>query len=96
MSRKLPSTAQLDGFDISLEQAEPLAWLPSNVSFREWDIMTDVPADLIGKYDVVHIRLFIFVVPVEEGPKAILEKLIKLLSKLPFLGTFHLLSLFLS
>ena len=44
--------------------------------------MTDVPEELVGKYDVVHIRLFIFVVPMEEGPKSILEKLVKLLSKL--------------
>ena len=90
LSRKLPPTTQLDGFDISLDQAEPLAWLPGNVNLRKWDIMTDVPSDLIGKYDVVHIRLFIFVVPVEGGPKPLLEKLVKLLSMLPFPQTFLL------
>ena len=46
--------------------------------------MTDVPADLVGKYDVVNIRFFIFVVPIEKGPKEILEKLVKLLSISPF------------
>ncbi len=80
ISRTLPPTTQLDGFDISLKQAEPLAWFPPNVTLRNWDAFSDVPADLVGKYDVVHLRLFVFVVPSEAGPKPLLQNLMKLLS----------------
>jgi len=61
LARELPGR-RLDGFDISLAQVPPLHWLPTNISFREWDMLSEVPNDLIGKYDVVHIRLVILAV----------------------------------
>jgi SAM-dependent methyltransferase len=62
----LPTTAQLDGYDISLEQCPPRAWLPKNITLHEWDMFTDVPEHLIGTYDVVHIRLVLLVVAAEK------------------------------
>ena len=55
-------TAQCDGFDISLAQAPPAAWLPGNVSLREWDFHEKPPEEALGQYDVVHIRLVILVI----------------------------------
>ncbi|PYI00580.1 hypothetical protein BO78DRAFT_438213 [Aspergillus sclerotiicarbonarius CBS 121057] len=56
MSHQLPH-AHLDGFDIDLTQAPPPQWLPENITLREWDALTPVPADLHGRYDIVHVRL---------------------------------------
>ncbi|RAH81718.1 hypothetical protein BO86DRAFT_389249 [Aspergillus japonicus CBS 114.51] len=62
LSAQLPPTAQLDGFDLELTQAPPRAFLPSNVRLHEWDIFSEVPEHLVGQYDVVHVRLLVFVV----------------------------------
>ncbi|OTA91940.1 hypothetical protein M434DRAFT_32210 [Hypoxylon sp. CO27-5] len=78
ISARLPESVQLDGLDISLKATPPVEWLPSNVSFRQWDIKRDIPEDLAEKYDVVHVRLIIFVLHDKEVP-GILQKLIKLL-----------------
>ena len=61
IARTFP-TAQIDGFDISLQQSPPPEWLPKNVTVREWDIFSDLPPDLQGVYDIVHIRLLLLVV----------------------------------
>ncbi|KAH8163676.1 hypothetical protein CIB48_g4565 [Xylaria polymorpha] len=73
LSTRLPATAHLDGFDISLKATPPANWLPSNVTFQTWDIRDDVPEALLGHYDIVHIRLLSFVLRDEEVP-GILEK----------------------
>ncbi|KAI1122476.1 S-adenosyl-L-methionine-dependent methyltransferase [Nemania abortiva] len=78
LSAHLPATVQLDGLDVSLKAIPPVEWLPSNVSFRQWDIREAVPEDLVGQYDIVHIRLFIFVLLDKEVPE-ILQKLTMLL-----------------
>ena len=46
--------------------------------------MSDVPAELIGQYDIVHVRLFVFVVKNDDA-KAILRKMVLLLSIDPLL-----------
>lgn len=61
LARHLPASASICGFDISLSQAPPRAWLPRNLELREWDIFTPVPDDCLGKYDVVHVRLLLLV-----------------------------------
>ncbi|KAI1262493.1 S-adenosyl-L-methionine-dependent methyltransferase [Xylariaceae sp. FL1019] len=79
LSTRLPTTAKLEGLDISLEALPPLDLVPSNVSFRQFDIKKDIPEELIGVYDVVHIRLFVFVLLDDEVPAAVrqLAKLLK-------------------
>lgn len=78
LSRQVSNKAQLDGFDIDTSQAMPKEWLPSNVHVRKWDVTTETPLDLLGQYDVVHVRLFIFVV--RNDLVYILRNLMKLLS----------------
>ena len=67
VAREFPQ-AQCDGFDISTIQCPPSEWLPANVVLREWNIFEPPPADLVGKYDVVHIRLVVLVIAKEPVP----------------------------
>lgn len=61
VARERPD-AQCDGFDINLDQAPPQIWLPSNISLRTWNVYESPPPELIGAYDMVHIRLLAVVV----------------------------------
>ena len=73
------TSAQLDGFDISKDQFPSKAWLPPQISLDELDITKPIPSSLEGKYDLVHVQLFLCVVQ-KEGPIGILRELFKLLS----------------
>ncbi|KAI0547127.1 S-adenosyl-L-methionine-dependent methyltransferase [Xylaria curta] len=66
MSSRLPKTAKLSGLDISLQATPPKEWLPTNVEMREWDVRKPVPQDLVGTYDVVHVRYLCLVLSDEE------------------------------
>ncbi|KAL4885695.1 hypothetical protein BJY04DRAFT_214484 [Aspergillus karnatakaensis] len=56
--------AQLDGFDINPVNFPSSAFLPDGVSFRQLDILAEpLPAELIGAYDIIHIRAFVSVIP---------------------------------
>ncbi|KAL8849391.1 MAG: hypothetical protein Q9221_005629 [Calogaya cf. arnoldii] len=48
---------QCQGLDISIAQAPPAKWLPSNVSFTIWDVLQAPPSHLHAKFDIIHIRL---------------------------------------
>jgi hypothetical protein len=75
----LPKTVQLEGLDVSLSAAPPPSWLPANVTLRHWDVKDAVvPADLLGAYDVVHIRNFAFVLRDDDVP-GVLARLVSLL-----------------
>lgn len=76
----MPASTRIDGLDISFDQAPPAGVLPSNLSYREWNVRDPVPEDLVEVYDVVHIRNFCFILLDEEIPR-ILESLKRLLSK---------------
>ncbi|RAQ52228.1 hypothetical protein AFGD_008707 [Aspergillus flavus] len=78
LARRLPTTVQLDALDISFDATPPAEWLPSNVHTRVWDVKTDPPEDLIGVYDIVHIRHFTLVL-LEEEVESVLARLFKLL-----------------
>ena len=77
VNQKLPS-AELDGFDISKEQFP--VWLPSQISLHELDITKPLPSSLEGKYDLVHVQLFLCVVQ-QSDPTAIVKELFKMLSE---------------
>ncbi|KAJ5734486.1 hypothetical protein N7493_003272 [Penicillium malachiteum] len=78
LARQLPSTVSLDGLDISFEAAPPKEWLPQNMTLRKFDLMSDVPEDLTGVYDIVHVRLFSFILK-NEHIKTAMDNLVKLL-----------------
>jgi hypothetical protein len=80
IARKLPSTAKLHGFDISLDQCPPDAWLPDNVELHTWNVFEEPPARFVGVFDVVHIRLITVAVQ-NNDPTPILANIHRLLSK---------------
>ena len=79
VARSLPPTVQLDGFDIDLAQCPASQWLPANVRMSEWDMFSEPPADLVGKYDVVHVRCVVLVIK-NGNPDKLVANLKKLLS----------------
>lgn len=72
--------ARLDGFDISADQYPPKEWLPGNISLSLLDIQKAVPEELVGQYDMVHVRLFLTVVQ-KDDPSTILKNLTDMLSQ---------------
>ncbi|KAF2677642.1 UMTA methyltransferase family protein-like protein [Lentithecium fluviatile CBS 122367] len=78
LMQNLPSTIKLDGFDISLDQCPPDAWLPDNVNMHTWDLFEEPPARFVGVFDVVHIRLITVAVR-NNDPRPILANLHRLL-----------------
>jgi hypothetical protein len=48
---------------------------------REWDATTPVPDDLVGKFDIINIRLLGFVIRDDPGPSPVLRNLISMLSR---------------
>lgn len=77
VARRYP-TARLDGFDIDTSQAPPKQWLPSNTTVKMWNIFDDVPEQMIGVYDVVHVRLLVLVVQGSD-PRNIIRNLLRML-----------------
>jgi len=69
--------AQIEGFDISLDQCPPPYFIPG-IRLGTWNILEEPPEDLVEKFDIVHIRLIIFVVR-DNDPRPIIKNLIKLL-----------------
>lgn len=79
LSRQLPTTIQLDGFDISTRQCPPKEWAPSNVTFYEWNVYDDPLEQFKGQYDVVHLRLIALAV-LDNTVAPLIKNLSKLLS----------------
>jgi hypothetical protein len=79
VSLQLDPAAELVGFETDISQVPPKEWLPANIAVRSWDVFTEVPDDLIGKFDLVNLRLFSFVI--QDDPTLVLRNVIKLLSK---------------
>ncbi|GFG02124.1 hypothetical protein IFM61606_03483 [Aspergillus udagawae] len=78
LADEFPATVQLDGLDISFDAAPPRDWLPPNMSLHHWDIKADVPEHLVGVYDVVNVRHFVFVLQ-QADLKGVLDNLFRLL-----------------
>lgn len=56
-------SAQLDGFDINPVNFPGFTYLPESVSLKQLDILAKpLPTELIGVYDIVHIRAFVSVI----------------------------------
>ncbi|KAI0197572.1 S-adenosyl-L-methionine-dependent methyltransferase [Astrocystis sublimbata] len=79
LATRVPATTQLDGLDVSFDAAPPTSLIAPNVTFRRWDIKSPVPEEMAGKYDLVHVRHFSFVLQDGEmdGVYANLLKLLK-------------------
>ncbi|KAL2819613.1 S-adenosyl-L-methionine-dependent methyltransferase [Aspergillus cavernicola] len=69
---------QLDGMDIDLKNAPVAEWLGPTITLREWNLFDEVPNDLIGKFDVVHLRLLVLVVQ-QSDPLPIIRNVFQML-----------------
>ncbi|KAF2652204.1 hypothetical protein K491DRAFT_664173 [Lophiostoma macrostomum CBS 122681] len=67
VSREIPG-AQLHGFDMDLTQAPHEGWLPPNISLKHWNFFDEVPQEFAGKFDFVHVRLLVMVLPDDAAP----------------------------
>jgi hypothetical protein len=74
-----PNADALEGLDIALHQAPPQHLLPHNVRFKRLDLQEDLPAEFVGRYDLVHARFLLGLVR-NNDPLPLLKNLLKLLS----------------
>ena len=79
LAKELPAPAQLDGFDISNKQFPHKNWLPANVTLSELDLLSELPKELIGAYDVVHAGLVVMIA--RDEPERLLKTFLKMLSE---------------
>ena len=74
----LPAQCQLDGFDISPALFPPPAKL-SSMSFYTHNALAPFPERFVGKYDIVHVRLLVFVLASDQWT-VVLQSVAQLLS----------------
>ncbi|EEH47087.2 uncharacterized protein PADG_03185 [Paracoccidioides brasiliensis Pb18] len=79
LSKLLPKTCRLDGFDISLAQVPDRDVFPSDINYYVQDILEPFPDNFLGQYDVVHVKLLVMGLKVNEWELAIrnLKKLLR-------------------
>ncbi|KAK6544325.1 hypothetical protein TWF694_001025 [Orbilia ellipsospora] len=79
LSKSLPPSCVLHGYDITDRQFPNPANIPPNLKFSLLDIFEPIPEALYEKYDIVHIRLLCMVLKVNEWYNVIanIRKLIK-------------------
>ncbi len=72
--------ARVLALDISAEQYPPAWTRPANIEFGLWNFFNPLPPELVGRFDVVHIRA-ICAPLINGGRDAVIKKLIQMLSK---------------
>ncbi|KAE9378598.1 hypothetical protein N431DRAFT_433727 [Stipitochalara longipes BDJ] len=77
LSSEHPS-ATIDAFDVTTNLIPRAEWLPPNVHFHHLDVFEPVPAEYIGKYDIVHVRFFAPVVG-KTGPEPVVKVALEML-----------------
>ena len=80
LAEKVPETVKIEGLDINLDLLPQQSWMPDNVSFRVFNLLKDIPEDLVGRYDIIHIQL-IMVFVLDHSFQDVFNKLLKMLSK---------------
>ncbi|KAM0560105.1 hypothetical protein ACHAPJ_004065 [Fusarium lateritium] len=67
---ELSGDARLDGYDIDGSKFLPPGDLPSNVKLDFGDVFEPFPQELIGQYDLVHVRLLMVALKTDEWEPA--------------------------
>ena len=76
----LPSSVELHGYDISDDQFPSRKFWPRNVMLGLLDSLADPPPQLVGQYDVVHLRMWASNLKGNDT-RPVMEHVKKLLSK---------------
>ncbi|KAI0798925.1 S-adenosyl-L-methionine-dependent methyltransferase [Xylaria sp. FL0064] len=84
LAARMPATVKLEGLDVSFEATAPKPMLPSNIVLQQWNVKDAVPTTLMGRYDMLHIRHFMFVLLDDEVP-GVLARLVQMLKPGGFL-----------
>ena len=74
-----PPTWHFEGVDISASNFPATEYLPKNVTLRTLNIFDEVPADLLERFEIVHVRAFAIVVNGGD-PGPLLTSLTRMLS----------------
>jgi len=69
---------QFDGFDNNTAQAPDPSNIPKNCTMKHWNFFEDLPQEMEGRYDFVHIRLLVLAIEEDKLP-SIIQKLQKML-----------------
>lgn len=77
VARELPAASVLC-LNIDLAKAPHESWMPANVSLRVWNILEEIPDDLLGNFDFIHVRLAVLVIR-NSDPQPLLQRIMKLL-----------------
>ncbi|KAJ5369863.1 uncharacterized protein N7496_005955, partial [Penicillium cataractarum] len=67
----LPSSCQLDGFDISDALLPEKSTLPENITFYLQNFLQPFPEQFLGKYDVVNVRVMVVALSSDEWEPAV-------------------------
>ena len=76
LARQFPE-AEFRGFDITASNFPATAFLPKNVTLKVHDVFQDVPSDLEGSFDFIHLRAM--ATPVHGKPARLLHGIWKML-----------------
>ncbi|KAF2692028.1 hypothetical protein K458DRAFT_286569 [Lentithecium fluviatile CBS 122367] len=71
LGEQIPDSVRFDGLDVSFDAAPPLQWLPSNIVLKKWNVREPPPEELVGAYELVHIRNFAYVLQDAEVPNVL-------------------------
>ncbi|KAH6646055.1 S-adenosyl-L-methionine-dependent methyltransferase [Truncatella angustata] len=78
LAERLPATARLDGFDPDTSKFPDPSTLPPNIKLEYGDALAPFPKELVGSYDLVHLRLQFFSWQKDGWPKVV-ENMMNLL-----------------
>ncbi|KAJ5520142.1 hypothetical protein N7463_000595 [Penicillium fimorum] len=67
----LPTTCQLDGFDLSGVMFPPKDTLPENITFHLQNLLEPFPEEYLGEYDVVNVRIMVVALSHDEWEPAV-------------------------
>lgn len=71
LANVLPSSCQLDGFDISDALFPDASTLPENITFYLQNFLLPFPEQFIGNYDVVSVRVMVVALSSDEAEPAV-------------------------
>ncbi|KAI1499075.1 hypothetical protein F5X99DRAFT_430959 [Biscogniauxia marginata] len=72
-------SAQLDGYDVNPVNFPAPTFLPSSINLKKLDVLArHLPAEMIGAYDIVHVRAFVSII-VNSDPTDFLSTALALL-----------------
>ncbi|GKZ24956.1 hypothetical protein AbraIFM66951_011814 [Aspergillus brasiliensis] len=79
LAPNLPQNARIVAYDIADTHFPAKEYWPANVSFGQLDSLSpEIPESLVGQFDVVHLRMWAFIIR-DNGPSALIRHASRLL-----------------